>query len=490
MPPPQQLPDRATPRSRTRILADPIFHRAFSFNPTPPTHRGFPTSGGNPIHNNSTPTNDDIAELTIRDIENFTLSYLRNEYSPRPFDHGPVRAHNPAATPITGASSHTLLNNLPTTTTSSPSPGRTMPANPTRWAAIGRCLRSHDPTTNTPTAATLATAATNPSTRRALGDSAQLRTHLVARRAPLASIEQLEAAVKDFSRLGRFSRVRTKLARAGAFAALAARLLRDQALLGALWPPPGPLVLPRDPVARAGRDLQAAGAEVFVRVDALDDYVVRGWAVWKCRWSAGRGVGGLMGKKKRTTTTTTPLGALRVGGQRLHALQIAENPAGACWGHTHREYMAADDLLDIGRGERLVRKIEFTRECNDCGVKHRHEVQLVVGPGEEMPREGELPAYDDLEPLQEQQQEQMEEEDEVAELYAQAEAEAQEQERIQAAVRYEAGYASDAESSSGVESGVDDETDSDLGFEFESELEAESLRPLPLIIPRAILPKP
>ncbi|KKY19101.1 hypothetical protein UCDDS831_g05733 [Diplodia seriata] len=406
---------------------------------------------------NSVPTNDDVAELNIHDIQNFALAYLRNEYSSNPFDHGPLRPNNTAY--VDGAR---VLSNGRTASPFEPL-GRTMPPTPARWMSIGRALRQSDLlSTNTLTA----TAAAALAQRQPFADAARLRSLLAAARVPLAAVEQLEAAVKDFSRLNRFSRVRTKLARAGgdaARAALAARLLNDQALLAALWPPRAAgVAMPAHPVERARRAVQRRAAAAFVRVASVDDFEPRNHRRRSRWWS--------LQKPRGDGDDAKELRGLRVDGQRLDAYRIAENPREApCWGHTHREYVAVDDLLDIGRGERMVRKVEFTRECNDCGVRHRHEVQLVVGPGEEMPREGELPSYQELEQQQEHDQEQLEE---IRELYAQAEAEA----------------ATEAESesgSSGAELELDDGTGSEqAGSETEESEEDELPRPRAVVMRR------
>ncbi|KAL0262573.1 hypothetical protein SLS55_001541 [Diplodia seriata] len=440
MPTLQPSPDRAM--SRPRILALPLFHA------DPPVHQDVPMipARGASFAPNSVPTNgDDVAELNMHDIQNFALAYLRNEYSSNPLDHGPLRPNNTAY--VDGAR---VLSNGRTASPFEPL-GRTMPPTPARWMSIGRALRQSDLlSTNTLTATADAALAQ----RQPFADAARLRSLLAAARVPLAAVEQLEAAVKDFSRLNRFSRVRTKLARAGGDAARAA--------LAALWPPRAAgVAMPADPVERARRAVQRRAAAAFVRVASVDDFEPRHrrrsrwWSLLKPR-GGGDGVKALRG--------------LRVDGQRLDAYRIAENPREApCWGHTHREYVAVDDLLDIGRGERMVRKVEFTRECNDCGVRHRHEVQLVVGPGEEMPREGELPSYQELEQQQEHDQEQLEE---IRELYAQAEAEA----------------ATEAESesgSSGAELELDDGTGSEqAGSETEESEEDELPRPRAVVMRR------
>ncbi|KAL1645225.1 hypothetical protein SLS58_003932 [Diplodia intermedia] len=455
MPTLQPSPDRAM--RRPRILALPLFHA------DSPVHQDVPIipNRGDSLGPNSVPINGDVAELNIHDIQNFALAYLRNEYSSNPLDHGPLRPNNTAY--VDGAR---VLSNGRTASPFEPL-GRTMPPAPARWMSIGRALRQYDllPAT-TPTPTTAAALAR----RQPFADAARLRALLAAARVPLAAVEQLEAAVKDFSRLNRFSRVRTKLARASgggsgdaALAALAARLLNDHALLAALWPPRAAgVAMPAHPAERARRAVQRAAAAAFVRVASVDDFEPRHrrgrrWlSLLKPRLPGGGG-GGDGAKALR---------ALRVDGQRLDAYRIAENPREApCWGHTHREYVAVDDLLDVGRGERLVRKVEFTRECSDCGVRHRHEVQLVVGPGEEMPREGELPSYQELE----MEQEQLEE---IRELYAEAEAQA----------ATEAGSES---GSSGAELELDDETGSEqTGSESEDSEEDELPRPRPVVMRR------
>ncbi|KAF4541844.1 uncharacterized protein LTHEOB_8425 [Lasiodiplodia theobromae] len=320
-------------------------------------------------------------DLTMEDIKEFALAYMRNEYSPKPLEHGPLL--HPKNQPYNSNARF-----LSTTTASPYEPlGRTMPAQASRWMATGSALRQYNPLTNLPSAAATSTA--NRTQRQGFRDASKFRNLLQRARVPLDAIEQLEATLKDFSRLNRFSRVRTKLARAGAFAAFAARLINDQSLLAVLWHPAPPrctttgFAMPADAVEVARRDMQEAAAATFVRLGSKDNFELRCRALLKTRLPGKR----LLGE------------GFRVDGQRLEAYRDAENPRAATWRHVHREYFAIEDLRDVGQGERLVRRVSFTRECNDCGVRHQHEIQLIIGPEEEMPRQGELPAYHDLVPL-------------------------------------------------------------------------------------------
>lgn len=320
----------------------------------------------------------DYEDLTMEDVKEFALAYMRNEYSPKPLEHGPLL--HPKNQPYTNGARF-----LSTTTASPHEPlGRTMPASASRWMAAGSALRQYSPLTNAPSAATMAAA--NGLQRQGFADAAEFRRQLQRARVPLDAIEQLEATLKDFSRLNRFSRVRTKLARAGAFPALAARLINDQSLLAVLWQPAPPrctttgFAMPDDAAEVARRNMQEAGAATFVSLRSRDDFELRCRALLRTRLPGKR----LLGKE------------FRVDGQRLEAYRNAENPGAAAWRHVHREYFAIEDLRDVGRGERLVRKVSFVRECNDCSVRHQHEIQLVIGLEEEMPRQGELPTYHDL----------------------------------------------------------------------------------------------
>lgn len=329
-------------------------------------------------NNNVVPNYED---LTMEDIKEFVLAYMRNEYSPKPLEHGPLL--HPKNQPYTNGARF-----LSTNTASPYEPlGRTMPASASRWMATGSALRQYSPLTGAPSAATMAAA--NRLQRQGFDDAAEFRNLLQRARVPLDAIEQLEATLKDFSRLNRFSRVRTKLARAGSFVALAARLINDQSLLAVLWQPAPPrctttgFAMPDDAAEVARRNMQEAAAATFVRLGSKDNFELRSRALLKTRLPGKR----QLGKE------------FRVDGQRLEAYRNVENPRGATWRHVHREYFAIEDLRDVGKGERLIRKVSFVRECNDCSVRHQHEIQLVIGLEAEMPRQNELPKYHDLVPL-------------------------------------------------------------------------------------------
>lgn len=128
--------------------------------------------------------------LTIHDIREFVLAYLKNEYSPSSSDHGPLPT-----------SQNTYLHGvrIPSSHLRSPKEphGRTMPPKSYRWLAIGKSLRHEG--------------ASHRAEKQALRDIEKMKQLFLDARVPRGAIEQIEASVRDFSRLDRFSRVRTKL---------------------------------------------------------------------------------------------------------------------------------------------------------------------------------------------------------------------------------------------------------------------------------------
>lgn len=174
----------------------------------------------------------------------------------------------------------------------------------------------------------------------------------------------------------------------GAWQALAARLLNDQGLIIALWPPRVTgFLMPDAEVDVARRNLQDVGAAIFLSIRSVKDFEVRNTAKLQQR---------LPGLKA--------LKDYRVEGYRMDAFSIAEHAGKISWGHQFREYMAVEDLYDIGPGKRLVKKVSFERECAECTAKHHINVQLVIGPEAELPRPGELPAYRSVVPEEEEVQ--------------------------------------------------------------------------------------
>lgn len=298
-----------------------------------------------------------LPNLTLDDVRGFVLAYLKNEYSPNSAHHGPLSRHTSNfgfGVPI--RFSCPPSHNDPR--------GRTMPPNHLRWVALGRHIRSHGQVGN--------------GLRQAAVDLMRFQQLVRDARLPLGAIKQLSATIKDFSKIKRFSRIRTKLTLVGAWQALAARLLADQSTIAALFPPRETgFVMPHAEVETARRNLQAAGARVFSRVTNVADFEVRNLVKFQQRLP---GIKALRG--------------FEVDGHAMDAFELAENPRRNVWVHTHREYLAVEDLNDVNPGERFIRQLSIERNCNECHATHRHNVQLVVGLEEEMPQQGQLPAYE------------------------------------------------------------------------------------------------
>ncbi|KAL1629277.1 hypothetical protein SLS56_005381 [Neofusicoccum ribis] len=307
------------------------------------------------------PSYGGVPALNLQDIQDFVLAYMKNEYSPYSSDHG-ISIHALYKYGIRVPSSPSSL-----------SRGRTLPPNSNRWVAIGTALLhpTNQPTTNVQL--------------QANKDAHALKRLLRTLQLPPPALHHLIATITDFARLARFSRIRTKLQRLYAWQALAARLLNDQSLLAALWPLPRTgFVMPDAALEVCRRDLQETGASVFSSIRSVDDFTVKRSV--GCRIE-GKGVEGMRVERK-------VLDAFK-----LAAAAGEPNGAGKGWRHFHREYLAVEELSEMEHGARLVRKMSFERECGGCGTRHRHEVQLVVGPQDEMPgRPCELPAYQTLFP--------------------------------------------------------------------------------------------